>query len=155
MLVIAWSKLSVPREHKKIRSQGKFRNQNFVSSKIKVTVIIKVSFFPINQTKKTMISSPRKCASSSQSIFEKVEKKEMPADSTSNLVFALCLLLLLLFIERHPLYTLNPYRGEVTLLSAIYVQRFPRARRTLVLECKGRRELDCKTHPSSRDESRP
>src|SRR3954468_22271002 len=35
------------------------------------------------------------------------------------------------------------------------VQRFPRARRTLVLECKGRRELDCKTHPSSRDESRP
>lgn len=70
-----------------------------------------------------MISSPRKCASSSQSIFEKVEKKEMPADSTSNLVFALCLLLLLLFIERHPLYTLNPYRGEVTLLSAIYEQR--------------------------------
>ncbi len=71
-------KLSVPREHKKIRSQGKFRNQNFVfvSSKIKVTVIIKVSFFPINKTKKTMISSPRKCASSSQSIFEKVEKKE-------------------------------------------------------------------------------
>ena len=79
----------------------------------------------------------------------------MPADSTSNLVFALCLLLLLLFIERHPLYTLNPYRGEVTLLSAIYVQRFPRARQTLVLECRGRRELDCKTHPSSRDESRP
>src|SRR6185312_13878097 len=35
------------------------------------------------------------------------------------------------------------------------VQRFPRARWTLVLECKGRRELDCKTHPSSRDESRP
>lgn len=70
-------KLSVPREHKKIRSQGKFRNQNFVfvSSKIKVTVIIKVSFFPINKTKKTMISSPRKCASSSQSIFEKSRKK--------------------------------------------------------------------------------
>ncbi|CAN2060132.1 unnamed protein product [Malus fusca] len=35
------------------------------------------------------------------------------------------------------------------------VQRFPRARRRLALECKGRRELDCKTHPSSRDESRP
>jgi hypothetical protein len=58
-----------------------------------------------------------------QSILEKVEKKEMPADSTSNLVFAFCLLLLLLFIERHPLYTLNPYQGEVTLLSAIYEQR--------------------------------
>ncbi|KAL5071083.1 hypothetical protein RYX36_021970, partial [Vicia faba] len=27
------------------------------------------------------------------------------------------------------------------------VQRFPRARRRLALECKGRRELDCKTHP--------
>jgi hypothetical protein len=35
------------------------------------------------------------------------------------------------------------------------VQRFPRASHMLVLECKGRRELDCKTHPSSRDESRP
>lgn len=35
------------------------------------------------------------------------------------------------------------------------VQRFPRARRRLALECKGRRELDCKTHPSSRDESGP
>ncbi|KAF4383352.1 hypothetical protein G4B88_023926 [Cannabis sativa] len=35
------------------------------------------------------------------------------------------------------------------------VQRFPRVRRRLALECKGRRELDCKTHPSSRDESRP
>ncbi|KAA0063992.1 hypothetical protein E6C27_scaffold49482G00040 [Cucumis melo var. makuwa] len=28
------------------------------------------------------------------------------------------------------------------------VQRFPRARRRLALECKGRRELDCKTHPA-------
>ncbi|CAA7054219.1 unnamed protein product [Microthlaspi erraticum] len=27
------------------------------------------------------------------------------------------------------------------------VQRFPRAGRRLALECKGRRELDCKTHP--------
>ncbi|KAL5078845.1 hypothetical protein RYX36_007266, partial [Vicia faba] len=27
------------------------------------------------------------------------------------------------------------------------VQRFPRARRRLALEFKGRRELDCKTHP--------
>ncbi|CAN7030322.1 unnamed protein product [Brassica oleracea var. botrytis] len=35
------------------------------------------------------------------------------------------------------------------------VQRFPRAGRRLALECKGGRELDCKTHPSSRDESRP
>ncbi|KAL8480805.1 hypothetical protein ACS0TY_027367 [Phlomoides rotata] len=35
------------------------------------------------------------------------------------------------------------------------VQRFPWAGRRLALECKGRRELDCKTHPSSRDESRP
>ncbi|PPE02357.1 hypothetical protein GOBAR_DD00691 [Gossypium barbadense] len=35
------------------------------------------------------------------------------------------------------------------------VQRFPRAGRRLALECKGKRELDCKTHPSSRDESRP
>ncbi|KAG9438481.1 hypothetical protein H6P81_021574 [Aristolochia fimbriata] len=34
-------------------------------------------------------------------------------------------------------------------------KRFPRAGRRLALECKGRRELDCKTHPSSRDESRP
>ncbi|KAJ3667395.1 hypothetical protein LUZ60_018124 [Juncus effusus] len=33
------------------------------------------------------------------------------------------------------------------------VQRFPRARQALVLECKGRRELDCKTHPSSRTKS--
>ena len=33
------------------------------------------------------------------------------------------------------------------------VQRFPRARRRLALECKGRRELDCKTHPSSRDDA--
>ncbi|KAH0700821.1 hypothetical protein KY284_015036 [Solanum tuberosum] len=35
------------------------------------------------------------------------------------------------------------------------VQRFPQAGRRLALECKGRRELDCKTHPSSRDESWP
>ncbi|KAL3648294.1 DNA-directed RNA polymerase subunit beta' [Castilleja foliolosa] len=34
-----------------------------------------------------------------------------------------------------------------------FCQRFPRAGRRLALECKGRRELDCKTHPSSRDES--
>ena len=26
------------------------------------------------------------------------------------------------------------------------MQRFPRARRRLALECKDRRELDCKTH---------
>ncbi|KAL4194145.1 hypothetical protein AMTRI_Chr05g57810 [Amborella trichopoda] len=35
------------------------------------------------------------------------------------------------------------------------VQRFPRAGRRLALECKGRRELDCKTHLSNRDESQP
>ncbi|KAB2625541.1 hypothetical protein D8674_017201 [Pyrus ussuriensis x Pyrus communis] len=35
------------------------------------------------------------------------------------------------------------------------VQRFPRARRRLVIQCKGREELDCKTHPSSGDKSRP
>ncbi|KAF8412326.1 hypothetical protein HHK36_000287 [Tetracentron sinense] len=32
------------------------------------------------------------------------------------------------------------------------VQRFPQAGRRLALECKGKGELDCKTHPSSRDE---
>ncbi|KAK4353578.1 hypothetical protein RND71_025772 [Anisodus tanguticus] len=31
------------------------------------------------------------------------------------------------------------------------VQRFPRAGRRLALECKGRRKLDCKTHPSMQD----
>ena len=46
----------------------------------------------------------------------------------------------------------SAYPQEVTIA---IVQRFPRARRRLALECKGRRELDCKTHPSSRDESRP
>ena len=35
------------------------------------------------------------------------------------------------------------------------VQRFPQAGRKSAEECKGRRELDCKTHQSSRDESRP
>ena len=35
------------------------------------------------------------------------------------------------------------------------VQRFPQAGRESVVECKGRRELDCKTYKSSRDESRP
>ncbi|KAA0042109.1 hypothetical protein E5676_scaffold306G003750 [Cucumis melo var. makuwa] len=35
------------------------------------------------------------------------------------------------------------------------MQRFPQARLRLALEWKGRRELDCKTHPSSRDESQP
>ncbi|CAA6675647.1 unnamed protein product [Spirodela intermedia] len=38
---------------------------------------------------------------------------------------------------------------------AKFLVGFPRAGRRLALECKGRRELDCKTHPSSRDESRP
>jgi hypothetical protein len=35
------------------------------------------------------------------------------------------------------------------------VQRFPQAGRKSAVECKGRRELDCKTYKSSRDESRP
>jgi hypothetical protein len=34
------------------------------------------------------------------------------------------------------------------------VQRFPQAGRKSVVEYKGRRELDCKTYKSSRDESR-
>ncbi|KAJ8444259.1 hypothetical protein Cgig2_024585 [Carnegiea gigantea] len=32
------------------------------------------------------------------------------------------------------------------------MQRFPRVRQISAPKCKGRRELDCKTHPSSRDE---
>ena len=35
------------------------------------------------------------------------------------------------------------------------VQRFPQTGWKSVVECKGIRELDCKTHKSSRDESRP
>ena len=35
------------------------------------------------------------------------------------------------------------------------VQRFPQAGRKSAVECKGRRELDCETYKSSRDESRP
>ena len=35
------------------------------------------------------------------------------------------------------------------------VQRLPQAGRKSVVECKGRRELDCKTYKSSRGESRP
>jgi hypothetical protein len=35
------------------------------------------------------------------------------------------------------------------------VQRFPQAGRKSAVECKGRRELDCKTNKSSRGESRP
>ena len=35
------------------------------------------------------------------------------------------------------------------------MQKFPRVEQRLALECKGRRELDCKTRPSSRDESQP
>jgi hypothetical protein len=33
-------------------------------------------------------------------------------------------------------------------------QRFPQAGQKPAEECKGRRELDCETHKSSRDESR-
>jgi hypothetical protein len=35
------------------------------------------------------------------------------------------------------------------------VQRFPQAGRKSAVECKGKRELDCKTYKSSRGESRP
>ena len=35
------------------------------------------------------------------------------------------------------------------------VQRFPQSGRKSDVECKGRRELDCKTYKSNRDESRP
>ena len=35
------------------------------------------------------------------------------------------------------------------------VQRFPQAGRKSAEECKGKRELDCKTYKSSRGESRP
>ena len=35
------------------------------------------------------------------------------------------------------------------------VQRFPQTRRKLVAECKGIRELDCKTYKSSRSKSWP
>jgi hypothetical protein len=35
------------------------------------------------------------------------------------------------------------------------VQRFPQAGRKSAVECKGIRELDCKTNTSSRGESRP
>ena len=35
------------------------------------------------------------------------------------------------------------------------VQRFPQAGWKSAVECKGRRELDCKTYKSSRGESRP
>ncbi len=35
------------------------------------------------------------------------------------------------------------------------VQRFPQAGRKSAVECKGRRELDCKIYKSSRGESRP
>lgn len=35
------------------------------------------------------------------------------------------------------------------------VQRFPQAGRKSAKECKGIRELDCKTYKSSRGESRP
>ncbi len=34
-------------------------------------------------------------------------------------------------------------------------QRFPQAGWKSAVECKGRRELDCETYKSSRDESRP
>ena len=47
------------------------------------------------------------------------------------------------------------YWGGSLLKSNGGVQRFSRVRRKLTVECKGIRELDCKTYKSSRDESRP
>ena len=44
--------------------------------------------------------------------------------------------------------------GGVLLKGNGGVQRFPQAGRKSVIECKGRRELDCETYKSSRDESR-
>ena len=47
------------------------------------------------------------------------------------------------------------YWGGSLLKSNGGVQRFPQAGRKSAVECKGRRELDCKTYKSSRGESRP
>ena len=45
--------------------------------------------------------------------------------------------------------------GGVLLKSNGEVQRFSQAGRKSAVECKGIRELDCKTNKSSRGESRP
>ncbi len=45
--------------------------------------------------------------------------------------------------------------GECLLKGNGGVQRFPQSGRKSDVECKGRRELDCKTYKSSRGESRP
>lgn len=45
--------------------------------------------------------------------------------------------------------------GECLLKGNGGVQRFPQSGRKSDVECKGRRELDCKTDQSSRGESRP
>ena len=47
------------------------------------------------------------------------------------------------------------YWGGSLLKSNGGVQRFSHIRRKLIVECKGKRELDCETYKSSRDESRP
>ena len=44
--------------------------------------------------------------------------------------------------------------GGVLLKSNGGAQRFPQHGWQSCVECKGRRELDCETHKSSRDESR-
>ena len=45
--------------------------------------------------------------------------------------------------------------GEHLLKGNGGVQRFPQSGRKSDIECKGKRELDCKTYKSSRGESRP
>ncbi len=45
--------------------------------------------------------------------------------------------------------------GERLLKGNGGVQRFPQSGRKSDIECKGKRELDCKTYKSSRGESRP
>ena len=45
--------------------------------------------------------------------------------------------------------------GECLLKGNGGVQRFPQSGRKSDIECKGKRELDCKTYKSSRGESRP
>ncbi len=47
------------------------------------------------------------------------------------------------------------YWGGILLKSNGDVQRFSQPGRKSGIECKGKRELDCKTYKSSRGESRP
>lgn len=68
---------------------------------------------------------------------------------------------------RARILTFRPAAGEKTVSGGQFdwggrllkgnggVQRFPQAGWKSAVECKGRRELDCKTYKSRRDESRP